>query len=157
MITTESVASFFAQPRITVVGASDDNGSFGGTVYRALKAHGHEVVAVNPGAHTVDGDPCYPRLADVPGELGGVLVMVRAADAVGVVRECLARDVQHVWLFKGIGGPGALSDEAVRLCQDGGIDVVAGACPLMFLDPVGWLHKVHRAARHRNGSLARAS
>ena len=47
-----------------------------------LKAHGHEVVAVNPNATQVDGDPSYPDLASVPGALGGVLVMVKAADAV---------------------------------------------------------------------------
>ena len=76
-------------------------------IYRALKAHGHEVVAVNPNAAQVDGDPSYPDLASVPGALGGVLVMVKAADAVGIVRECLAMQVDHIWLFKGIGGPGA--------------------------------------------------
>ena len=58
-----------------------------------------------------------------------------------------------MWLFKGIGGPGALSDEVVRLCEDNGIDVVAGACPLMFLEPVGWFHRLHRSARRHNGSL----
>ena len=83
MLTTDSVTSFLAQPRITVVGASDEKSNFGGAIYRALKAHGHEVVAVNPNAQQVDGDPSYPDLASVPGALGGVLVMVKPADAVG--------------------------------------------------------------------------
>ena len=42
-----------------------------------------------------------------------------------------SRCAARVWLFKGLGGPGALSDEAVQLCHDNKIDVVAGACPLM--------------------------
>lgn len=63
----------------------------------------------------------------------------------------------RVWLFMGLGGPGALSDEAVQLCHDKGIDVVAGACPLMFLEFVGWSHKLHRMARHLNGSLSRSA
>ena len=66
MLTTESVTSFLAQPRVSIVGASDEKGNFGGAIYRALKAHGHEVVAVNPNAQQVDGDPCYPGLASVP-------------------------------------------------------------------------------------------
>jgi hypothetical protein len=50
-----------------------------------------------------------------------------------------------------------MSEEAVHLCRDHRVSVVAGACPLMFLEPVGWFHRLHRAARRLNGSLARAS
>jgi uncharacterized protein len=157
MLTPASAASFLAQPRITVVGASDDKGNFGGTIYRALKAHGHDVVAVNPNAQLVDGDPCYPGLASVPGPLGGVLVMVKAADAVGLIRECLAFQVDHIWLFKGLGGPGAVSTEAIELCRQAHVNVVEGACPLMFLEPVGVPHRIHRRFRRLYGSLASAS
>lgn len=157
MPTTESVTSFLAQPRITVVGASDEKGNFGGVIYRALKAHGHDVVAVNSNAQQVDGDTCFPGLASVPGSLGGVLVMVKAADAVEIVRECLAFQVPNIWLFKGIGGPGAVSDEAIELCRTAHVNVVDGACPLMFLEPVGVPHRIHRGLRRLNGSLDRAN
>lgn len=157
MLTTASAARFLAQPRITIVGASDQKGNFGGAVYRALKAHGHDVVAVHPDAHRIDGDPSFPDLASVPGSLGGVLVMIQAPEAVAVVRRCLAAGVRHVWLFRGIGGPGALSDEAVALCREGGIDVVEGACPLMFLEPVGLGHRIHRGLRRARGSLVTTS
>lgn len=153
MLTTESVARFLAQPRITVVGASDEKSNFGGAIYRALKAHGHDVVAVNPKAQRVDGDPCHASLASVPVPLGGVLVMVRAADAVGVVRECLALQVRDIWLFKGLGGPGAVSDDAINLCHEAGVEVVEGACPMMFLEPVGVAHRIHRGLRRLNGTL----
>ena len=33
MLTTDSVAGFLAQPRITVVGASDEKSNFGGAIY----------------------------------------------------------------------------------------------------------------------------
>jgi hypothetical protein len=61
-----------------------------------------------------------------------------------------------VWLFKGA-APGAVSDEAVQLCRDHNIAVIPGACPLMFLEPVHGVHRVHRALRHANRSLAKAS
>lgn len=45
-----------------------------------------------------------------------------------------------------------------RELRSHGYDVVAGACPLMFLEPVGWFHRVHRAVRRANGALvARAA
>lgn len=157
MIDTATATAFLAQRRIAVVGASDDKASFGGTIYRALRDHGYDVVAVNPNAEAVADDPCYPDLAAVPTPVDGAIVMVSQANAPGVVQDCVEQRVPRVWLFKGLGGPGALSDQAVKLCEDNGIDVVAGACPLMFLEPVGVPHRVHRALRRLNGSLARVS
>jgi predicted CoA-binding protein len=157
MITTSSVAEFLAGQRIAVIGASDDKANFGATIYRALREYGYDVVAVNPNAEAVAGDRCYADLGSVPAPIDGAIVMVNQALAVDVVRACAEHHVHRVWLFKGLGGPGALSDEAVQLCRDNSIDVVAGACPLMFLEPVGWFHKVHRSVRHLNGSLSKAS
>ena len=116
-----------------------------------------EVLAVNPNATTVSGDPAVADLASVPGELDGVIVMVNTEAAVDVVRECAKLGVPRVWLFKGIGGAGAVSDEAIELCRQHGINVIEGACPLMFLEPVGWFHRLHRSARRINGSLARSA
>ena len=157
MIDRAAVESFLEGRRIAVVGASDDEKSFGNTVYRAFRDHGYETVAVHPTATTVAGDACYARLGDVPGAVDGAVVMVKADRAADVVDECVRCGIDRVWLFKGLGGPGALSDDAVRTCREHGITVVEGACPFMFLEPVGWFHRVHRVARHLNGSLARAS
>jgi predicted CoA-binding protein len=153
MVTTAAVAGFFAGHRFAVVGASDSRGNFGKTVYEALRDHGYGVVAVNPKAETVGGDRCYPDLHEAPGPLDGVVVMVEPGAALDSVRDCISLKIPRVWLFKGLGGSGAVSDEAVRLCAEHHIEVVAGACPLMFLEPVGWFHKVHRGMRHLNGSL----
>lgn len=156
IVTNESVSAFLAGHRFAVVGASDTKANFGGTIYRELRDHGYEVVAVHPTAETVAGDPCYPDLASVPGELDGAMVVVGREAALDVVSACAERGVPRVWLFKGIGSEGAMSDEAVARCEAYGIEVVAGACPLMFLEPVGWFHKLHRTARHVNHSLAKA-
>jgi uncharacterized protein len=157
VIEPATVQEFLAQHRIAVVGASDKKDSFGRTIYRELRQHGYEAVAVNPHAESVEGDVCYPDLEAVPGQLDGVVVMVGRDAAADVVRACAARGVQRVWLFKGVGGSGAVSDEALELCDAHGIDVVAGACPLMFLEPVAWFHRAHRGLRHLNGSLARSA
>ena len=155
MVSAEAVARFLAGRRLAVVGVSDTSGNFGKTVYEALRDRGYGVVPVNPKAETVGGDRCYPDLREAPGPLDGVVVMVEPGAAVEIVRQCIALGVPRVWLFKGLGGSGAVSDEAVRLCDEHGIEVVPGACPLMFLEPVGWFHKAHRGMRHLNGSLAR--
>jgi hypothetical protein len=151
------VDDFLAGHRIAVVGASDDPKNFARTIYAELRSHGYEPVAVHPSAPTVDGDPAYPSLDAVPGDLDGVVVMVGADHATAVVSQCLDRGIDKIWLFQGLGGAGAVSEEALQACADAGVSVVPGACPLMFLEPVGWAHRVHRAARrHRHAVVVNA-
>jgi uncharacterized protein len=147
MISSTQAEEFLRHRDLAVVGASDDPRNFGRTVYRELRSRGYQPVPVNPASETVEGDRCYPDLASVPGDLDGVIVMVGRDRAAQVVRDCAARGVPRVWLFRGIGGSGAVSDEAVAVAEELGIEIVAGACPLMFLEPVDWIHRVHRAVR----------
>ena len=148
-----AVDEFLAGHRIAVVGVSEASDNFAHTIYRELAAHGYEPVAVHPTATTVDGDPVHRDVASVPGDLDGVIVMVSADHADEVVRQCIDRGIEQIWLFQGIGGGGAVSEAAVRSCADAGVNVVPGACPLMFLEPVGWGHRVHRSARRLRGNL----
>lgn len=146
-------ASVLLGPRIAVVGASEGPGNFGRTICRALRDGGVEAVPVHPTAAKVDGERCYPTLDDVPGPVDAVVVVVAAPTSVDVVRDCARLGVGKVWLFQGLGGPGAASEEAVRTAEALGLEVVPGACPLMFLDPVGWFHRIHRAGRRATGSI----
>jgi predicted CoA-binding protein len=157
MIEEKDVADFLSHHRYAVVGASDDAKNFGRTICQEMSSRGYDVVAVHPRATAVDGVAAYVDLDSVPGDLDGVIVMVSAERSADVVRACAQRGVERVWLFQGAGGGGSVSPEAVELCRQHGIQVIAGACPMMFLEPVGWFHRVHRAARRMNHSLVAAS
>ena len=148
---------FFDLGSIALVGASNDPKHFSNSVFRALQEHAVHVVPVNPNEAAVGDVVCYPNVAAVPGPLEGVIVMVNHETAVQVVRECAERGVTHVWLFKGLGHESALSDEAVALCHEHGMTVVPGACPLMFLQPVRSLHRIHRGIRRLRGDVRKAS
>lgn len=155
MIDPRVAKEFLSHRRLAVVGASADSRNFGTTIYQELKGRGYDVVAVNPNAETVDGDPCYADIGTLPSEIEGAIVMVPRDKAAEIVRQCVANGVPRIWLFKGIGGTGSVSDEAVQLCQEHGIDVVAGACPMMFLEPTGWFHKAHRFVRRVKGAVGK--
>ena len=150
----EDAEAFLAGHRIAVIGASEDTGNMGRVIVRELWRHGHEVVPVHPTALSVEGHPCHPTIAAVPDPVDGAIVVVPAVAAVDVVRQCIDTGVRSIWLFKGIGGEGAVCDEAVELCRANDVAVVAGACPLMFIRPVGSIHRFHRAARRVRGTLA---
>ena len=146
--------AMLAGPRLAVVGASPSSGNFGATIVRELRDRDREVVAVHPGAQPIEDTPSYASLADVPAPVDTAIVMVGAEQALGVVRQCADLGIAKVWLFRGIGSEGAVSDEVVELATGLGLDVVPGACPLMFLEPVSWFHRVHRSARRARGAFA---
>jgi uncharacterized protein len=155
MITNDSVRAFLAGHRIAVVGAADRKDSFGRAICRALDDHGFEAIPVHPTASTVDGRPCFARLGDIPRPVHSAIVMVPAPVAATVVEEAVAAGIRQIWLFKGIGGVGSVSPEAIEACRRHGIDPVAGACPLMFLEPVTAAHRIHRAVRRARGGVER--
>ena len=156
-INPTTASDFFRLESIALVGASDDKKHFSNAVLRALDEHGVRVTPVNPNEPTVAGRTCYPNVAAVPGTLDGVIVMVNHTTAVQIVKECIERGVTRVWLFKGLGRESAVSDEAVALCHEHNIDVIPGACPLMFLKPVKGLHRFHRVMRRAHGAVGKAA
>jgi uncharacterized protein len=157
MITNDSVRSFLEGHRIAVIGASDRKDSFARTIDQALRDHGYDVVPVNPRLTELDDRPCYPSIKDVPGPVDGAIVMVGPESATQAVEDVADAGVQKVWLFKGIGAPGAASPDAISACERHGLETVAGACPLMFLEPVASVHRIHRSIRRLRHALERSA
>lgn len=108
---------------IAVVGAGDDPAKYGGRIYRNLKAKGFRVLAVNPGRDTVDGDPCYSSVADLPEPPTIVDFVVPPRVALEVLRQCLALGLKRVWLQ-----PGAEDEAALAFAEANGFTVRAHDC-----------------------------
>lgn len=150
MPSRRAVEDFLAQRVVAVVGVSRSPKSFSESVVGLLEGGGRTVHRVNRhGGTSPGGAPVYAHLRDVPGPVDGVLVLVDASSALEVVREAVAAGVPRVWLHRG-SGRGAVDPEAVRLCREAGVDVVDGACPFMFAEPVRGVHRLHRALAGRH-------
>lgn len=108
---------------IAVVGATDDPAKFGGRIYRDLKRKGFRVFAVNPGRDTVDGDPCYPSLADLPEAPTIVNLVVPPAVTLQVLQQCVALGLRRVWVQ-----PGAEDPEAAAFAAQAGLMARIGDC-----------------------------
>ncbi len=127
-----AAAEFLANERIAVTGVSRSGGDHSGNaVYRRLRDRGLEVFAVNPHATAVEGDPCFPDLASIPGGVDAVVVATAPDHAERTVRECIDLGIRHVWMHH---GPSATSvcPDAVALGRSHGLAVIDGGCPLMF-------------------------
>ena len=137
----EAAQEFLAQPRIAVTGVSHVTQNTGNAIYKVLKDRGTQVFPVNPKAETIDGEKCYASVKDIPGGVDAVVIINRPEVTAKVVRDCAEAGVKRVWMHNNTLGPSSVSDEAVEFCKQNNIRVIAGACPMMFIDP---FHKVMR-------------
>jgi hypothetical protein len=97
---------------VAVVGASTDRRKFGNKALRAFAHQGYAVVAINPNAREVEGQPTYASVLDVPGEIDMATVYVRPEIGVRVMEELAAKNVPEVWLNPGADGPAVVARAA---------------------------------------------
>ena len=136
------IQDFLAQKRSAVVGVTHDEKGWGRTLYNEFKKRGYDTYAVNP-AGNIPGIQCYPNLSKLPMKVDGVLLAVPPEVTDQVVREVAALGIPRVWMHKGAGGNGAVSEAALQFCKEKNIAAVYGVCPFMFLQPQGFGHKMH--------------
>jgi predicted CoA-binding protein len=133
----ESAEDFLTQNSFAVVGVSRGGAQAANSIYKKLRERDHQVFPINPNADVVEGDACYANLKSVPTKLDGVVIVARPEVANEVVRECVEIGVSRVWMHENaLIGPAAssVSAEAVSLAKENGITVIAGGCPMMFLE-----------------------
>lgn len=137
---------FLAQERIAIVGVSRSAGT-GNSILKTLRARGHDVVAINPHAETIDGEVCYPSVQAVPGGVNAVVIVTQPAAAEAVARDCVEAGVSHVWMhYNALFGSGnsSVSPAATTYLRQNGVHVIPGGCPLMFGEQADVGHKCMR-------------
>jgi uncharacterized protein len=156
MALKERADEFLSQKRIAVVGVSGTKTATGNGIYKALRdVTDGEVFAVNPNEQEVEGDTCYPNVQAIPGVVDTVIIVTVPKITEQVVRDCKEAGVKRVWMhhnpiFKGMGSH---SDEAIQFCKDNGIDVIPGACPMMFREGADVFHRCMCWALDKFGKL----
>jgi predicted CoA-binding protein len=149
MTTRSSVERFLALRHLALAGASRRGKGFGNSVLATLQGQGYEVSLVHPEVTEIGGVPCVASVQDLPDGVSGLVVIVPPDQTEGLVRDAVARGLEHVWLQQGCGTPAA-----VQLCREAGVNVVDGECILMFARPTG-IHRFHRWLRGLLGKLPR--
>ncbi|HSE93926.1 MAG TPA: acetate--CoA ligase family protein [Methylomirabilota bacterium] len=93
---TPPLAPFFEPATVAVVGASRDPAKVGGSVLANLTAAGFSgrVVPVNPRADRVQGLPTVASVRAIDGDVDLAVVVVPAADVLGVLKDCVAKGVR---------------------------------------------------------------
>ena len=88
-----------------------------------LQEHGYRVIPVSPRYDEVLGERCYPSLADIPESVDIVDCFRRAEEIPALAEQAVAIKAKVLWQQLGIN-----NEEATRIAEDGGVDVVADRC-----------------------------
>lgn len=108
---------------IAVVGYSDDPSRPSNQIGGFLRDVGYTVYAVNPNVDSIDGEPTYASLADVPEPIDIVDVFRRSEHLAGVVDEAIAVGAKVVWAQLGVADA-----KAAEKGEAAGVAVVQNNC-----------------------------
>ncbi|MBM4464141.1 MAG: CoA-binding protein [Chloroflexi bacterium] len=120
------IQEFINQRVWAIAGASTNPEKYGHKIFRDLRAAGYIVYGVNPSGGEIEGQRLYPSLADLPEKPAVVDIVVPPQVTEEIVRQCAELGLGRVWMQ-----PGSESEEAIRFCQEKGIEVVHGACAMI--------------------------
>jgi uncharacterized protein len=111
---------------IAMVGASANTSRPSYFAMKYLKEKGFRIIPVNPGqeGQTILGEKVYGSLAAIPDKVDIVDIFRNSEAALGITREAIAIGASVVWMQLGV-----RNDEAARLAEDAGIEVVMNRCP----------------------------
>lgn len=96
--TASSVRNFFEPQSVAVIGASDSEGSVGGSLLGNLRKGGFtgKLHPVHPTLKEIDGIVCVPRVTDIDGKVDLALIAVPAANVEQVVHDCAHKGIHSV-------------------------------------------------------------
>ena len=125
---------------IAMVGASADKTKFSYGVLRVLHETGYDMLPVNPrpDVSEIRGLKVYNTLSEIDRPVDMVDVFRRPEDLLGVAHEAVAIGAKVLW-----GQIGVRNDEAARVAEDAGLQVVMDRCPKIELFRPFWKPKLH--------------
>lgn len=108
---------------IAVVGHSDKPERTSYKVAQYLRRAGYKVYPVNPAVKTIDGQPCFASVKDIPDNIDIVNVFRQSEHLEGVVDDAIAAKAKVVWAQLGV-----TSEAAAKKASDANIPIIMDRC-----------------------------
>ncbi len=129
MTIQEQIEQFLASPAFGVVGASTNRHKYGNKVLRCYLQNNKKAIPVNPNEPEIEGIPCAATISDLPSDVDSISMITPPAVTAMLVPLAIEKGIKNIWMQ-----PGAEHPEAVKLCRDQGINVIAdGSCLLVVM------------------------
>lgn len=129
MAIQEQIQQFLASPAFGVVGASTNRDKYGNKVLRCYLQNGKKTIPVNPNEAEIEGVPCAATISDLPADVASISIITPPAVTLKLVPLAIEKGIKNIWMQTGSEHP-----DAVALCQEQGINVIAdGSCLLVVM------------------------
>ena len=129
MTIEEQIQQFLASPAFGVAGASTNRQKYGNKVLRCYVQNGKKAIPVNPNEPEIEGIPCAASISDLPPDVESLSMITPPAVTAKLVPLAIEKGIKNIWMQ-----PGAEHPEAVALCRERGVNVIAdGSCLLVVM------------------------
>jgi len=133
--TTQDIRRILHPRSVAVIGASEDEGKWGGRMMRYLSRHrlAGEIYPINPKAGTLFGWQAYASVADCPGPVDMAILLLPRERSGPALAECAAKGVHSVVAitagYAEAGEEGrAAQDAMVRAAREAGMRIIGPNC-----------------------------
>lgn len=110
---------------LAVVGLSSKPSRPSCGVAAYMKAHGYDIIPVNPNETSVLGEKAYASLGDVPGCLEVVVIFRRPEYVPEIVESAIRKGAKVIWMQEGV-----TSELAAQRARQAGLEVIQDRCIL---------------------------
>ena len=125
----EQIKQFLESPAFGVIGASANRQKYGNKVLRCYLQNGRKAIPVNPNEAEIEGIACVATLNDLPPDALSISMITPPAVTAKLVPLAIEKGIKNIWMQ-----PGAEHPDAVALCLERGINVIAdGSCVLVIM------------------------
>jgi uncharacterized protein len=122
--TDDDLRRIYAETKtIAVVGASADPSKPSHNIPRYLQSQGFRIIPVSPKGGEILGEKVFASLRDIDVPVDTVDVFRPSEETPDIARDAVAIGAKHLWLQSGIA-----NDEAAKIAEDAGLDVVMDRC-----------------------------
>lgn len=114
--------------KVAVLGASDKADRYSNLLIKRLRAKGHQVFPINPALASIDGQPVFRTVGDLPSGIDVLTIYMNAARsnelaesilASGIPRVIFNPGAENTSLFKKLAEKGVQAEEACSLVLSG--------------------------------------
>jgi len=132
------VQSFLEPKKLAIAGVSRNPKKFGRVVYEHLKKREFQVFAINPNVDSINGDPCYKTIADIPEEVYNLYIVTPKVQTKNVIQAAIDRGIKNIWIQQS-----SETTEAIELAEQNDVNLIYKECIFKFAEPVTGPHKFH--------------
>ena len=129
---------FLNEKHIGIAHVSRNTKNFGGIVAKTLIDQGYHIYPVNSFADEIAGMTCFKSIDVLPLGVKNLFILTNKRDTEAIVKDAIQKGIKNIWIQNGCETP-----EAINTAKENNVNLVSGACILMYANPQGF-HKFHQ-------------